>query len=70
VVRSKADMRTAWSGASSVREPTEKQPDVPQVIFAGLGRGLAATASAWPANKAEAVATEVSRNLCIVDVCK
>ena len=39
-------------------DPKEKQPELPQVMFAGLGRGFAATASAFPANKAEAVTTE------------
>ena len=61
VARSKACCRTAWSGAERLREPTEKQPEVPHVIVAGLGRGLAATASTDVANRVEAVATDARR---------
>jgi hypothetical protein len=70
MVRSKADVKTLWSGPSSLRDPTDRQPELPQVMFAGLGRGLAATASACPANKAEAVTAEASRRLCIVESCQ
>ena len=58
VTRSNAAESTSWSGASRATDPKEKQPESPQVMFVGFGRGFAATASACLANKAEAVTTE------------
>jgi hypothetical protein len=59
VARSKACCRTSWSGADRVNDSTEKQPELPQVMLEGLGSGLAATASAFLANRTAAAATEV-----------
>ena len=50
-------------------ELTEKHPELPHVMFAGLGRGFAATASACPANRADAETTEASMKLRIIVVC-
>ena len=52
VARAKAAWSRSLLGASRVTAPKEKQPEVPQVMLAGLGNGLAAAASACPVNRA------------------
>src|SRR5690242_17244696 len=72
VARSKACCSTSCSGADRLNDPTEKHPESPQVMLTGLGRGLAATASACLANRTEAVAAEArrkSRMTMVVYVC-
>lgn len=61
VARSKACCKTSCSVPDKVKEATEKHPASPQVMFEGLGSGFAATASAFLANRTEAVATEAKR---------